>query len=394
MTGKRIAIVGAGPVGLEAALQARRRGHPFRVYERGRAGESMRQWGHVKMFSPFSMNRSVAGLDLLRSRGESLPDADAALTGAEFAESYLEPLAHVLDGGVQLETEVAGISRARALKGDFIADARRGQRPFRLLLRSGGREWTEEADVVLDCSGTFGNANPLGDGGGWAPGERAQAGDIVYGVPDVTRERARIAGRKVLVVGSGHSAATVIRQLASLQAETPGTQAVWAVRNRRETPCIEVENDPLPARAALAREVNALARDSAWLSWHPGRAVAAIEKSDGGLRVLLDGDEATDDVEVDLILAATGFRPDMALARELQAKLCYATEGTFNLAAALLGETGGDCLAIGSFGVESLMHPEPGYFALGMKSYGRTPDFLIRTGRDQVASVFDWLDAQ
>jgi hypothetical protein len=70
---------------------------------------------------------------------------------------------------------------------------------------------------------------------------------------------------------------------------------------------------------------------------------------------------------------------------------CWATEGTYKLAAALLGESAGDCLAISGFGAETLVHPEPGYFALGMKSYGRTPDFLIRTGHEQIASVLQWL---
>jgi hypothetical protein len=81
----------------------------------------------------------------------------------------------------------------------------------------------------------------------------------------------------------------------------------------------------------------------------------------------------------------------MNLARELQVQTCWATEGTYKLAAALLGETGGECLAVASFGAESLVHPEPGYFTLGMKSYGRTPDFLIRTGFEQLTSLLDWL---
>ena len=66
---------------------------------------------------------------------------------------------------------------------------------------------------------------------------------------------------------------------------------------------------------------------------------------------------------------------------------CWATEGTYKLAASLLGETGADCLAVAGFGAETLVHPEPNYFTLGTKSYGRTPDFLIRTGREQIDSL-------
>ncbi len=91
------------------------------------------------------------------------------------------------------------------------------------------------------------------------------------------------------------------------------------------------------------------------------------------------------------IIAATGYRPDLSLARELHVQTCWATEGTYKLAAALLGESAGDCLQVAGFGAETLAHPEPGYFTLGMKSYGRTPDFLIRTGREQIESVLDCL---
>ena len=54
----RLAILGAGPIGLEAALQAAAFKLPFVVYERGRIGEHLRQWGHVRLFSPFGMNSS------------------------------------------------------------------------------------------------------------------------------------------------------------------------------------------------------------------------------------------------------------------------------------------------------------------------------------------------
>ena len=98
-------------------------------------------------------------------------------------------------------------------------------------------------------------------------------------------------------------------------------------------------------------------------------------------------------IEVDEIIAATGFRPDLGLTRELQVQTCWATEGTYPLAAALLGEAGADCLQTPAFGVEMLRHPEPNFFTLGMKSYGRSSNFLLRTGYEQVALIFDWLSS-
>ncbi|HET9373807.1 MAG TPA: hypothetical protein VFO40_02475 [Chthoniobacterales bacterium] len=40
-------------------------------------------------------------------------------------------------------------------------------------------------------------------------------------------------------------------------------------------------------------------------------------------------------------------------------------------------------------GAETLAHPEPGFFTLGIKSYGRRSDFLIQAGQKQVQTVLD-----
>ena len=57
----RIAVVGAGPIGLEAALYARSLKYPVAVYELGRVGEHIQRWGHVRLFSPFGMNSTSLG---------------------------------------------------------------------------------------------------------------------------------------------------------------------------------------------------------------------------------------------------------------------------------------------------------------------------------------------
>src|SRR3989304_5810073 len=91
----RIAIVGAGPIGLEAAAHAVQAGFEVRVFERGRVAENVRGWGHVRLFSPFGINastwgrRTLAGDSLAATR---LPNADEILTGREFAERHLLPL--------------------------------------------------------------------------------------------------------------------------------------------------------------------------------------------------------------------------------------------------------------------------------------------------------------
>lgn len=377
---KRIAIVGAGPVGLEAALQAVERGYVVTIYERGVAGASVRDWGHVQMFSPFGMNASALGRKVLRET----PKDDAFLTGREYAEQYLQPIAESLGDRIQTGAKVRAMGRAEALKGDWIGMPEREQRPFQLLVEQDGRESIEEADVILDCTGTYGQANGLG-----VPGERDCADAILYGVPDVAGAmRSSFTGRRVLVVGGGHSAATTIKALAGLAETDPELRVDWVIRKPLEHPALEIPDDPLPARSALARSVNELSATADWLRVRVGSTVQELIRNGDGIEVKLNSET----IRADVIVAATGFRPDVTLARELQVSLCYATEGTLPLAAQLLGEAGGDCLAVGSFGVDTLRHPEPGYFALGMKSYGRSSDFLIRTGYEQVTAVMKALE--
>src|SRR5262249_48930957 len=141
--------------------------------------------------------------------------------------------------------------------------------------------------------------------------------------------------------------------------------------------------DPLPERARLAKACNRIAAeppDSTTV--FPGVVVKAVSRVERRFRVELrspaGGEMAP--LTVDRVLALVGYRPDLSLYRELHVHQCYASEGPMNLAAALLGKgsaAGGDCLARSSFGPDSLRNPEPGFFILGHKSYGRRSDFLL-----------------
>src|SRR5438309_956377 len=90
----RIAILGAGPIGLEAALYGRKLGFSVTVYERGRAAEHVRRWGHVRLFSPFGMNVTALGKAAIQAdnpRHEFPGDGDC-IAGKDHVAAYLEPL--------------------------------------------------------------------------------------------------------------------------------------------------------------------------------------------------------------------------------------------------------------------------------------------------------------
>jgi thioredoxin reductase len=387
----KIAVIGAGPVGLEAAVAAELRGCEVEIYERGEIADSVRRWGFVRMFSPFGMNASQAGVERLQQRGIAVPAADEILTGSEYASRYLEPLARSFGSRLHTHTEVLGVGRSRTMKTEKIGEPVRAETPFRLLLRDGDRERYADAEVIFDCSGTFQNPNPLGDGGLPALGEMENQDRIQYGTPDLKQMLGALPGNAhLLVAGGGHSAAHLICEAAKWKAQHPGFSITWILRRQNERPCTRLETDELPERDRLAAEANHLVENGE-VAYLAGTTVEFIHRKGDRLEITLAKGAGSESLLVDGIVSATGFRPDLQLTRELQVQTCWATEGTYKLAAALLGETGADCLAIPAFGAETLMHPEPNYFTLGMKSYGRTPNFLIQTGLRQIEDLLNRL---
>jgi 2-polyprenyl-6-methoxyphenol hydroxylase-like FAD-dependent oxidoreductase len=422
---RKIVILGGGPCGIEAALYAQTIGYQPTVYESAaEVGGNLTRWGFVRLFTPWRSIVSATGLAALKRLGLELPDLDSCPTGQEFVEAYLRPLAQCLQ--VHRGCKVVAVSRRGLLKSD-LGSAKRSLRPFRLLLERNGREMEDDAQIVIDASGVYGSPCFVGDGGIPAIGERAASSTqrVRYHIPDILgSDRAHYAGRRVLLVGGGFSAATALRSLAVLTRSDPSTQVVWATRTDSPQPLPLFEDDPLRERRALADEANAIAAAPpvGWrvVSGVVVRSIAAAA-ADAPLQVELRGvhderldvvhvdsvidderldvvhvdsvhDELLDVVHVDSVLALVGFKPDLEMTRELQVHQCYATEGPMKLAALISGSA--DCLRQRAHASEMLLNPEPGFFVIGSKSYGRSSNFLLSIGIEQVRSVFELINAQ
>lgn len=391
---RTIAIIGAGPIGVEAAVLAEERGWKVKVFEATAIGGNVSLWGHVLFFSPWHLNRSSWGVERLQASGLPLEDPKAFPTGQQFLEAYLRPLASTLASPVREGAWVEAVGRRDALKGEHIGQPDRSSGPFLLHVIEDGKESYEEADIVFDTSGVYGEPSNLGPGGIPALGESSAESFIERHIPDpLGADRDDYAGKRVLVVGAGHSAVTSLKNLYDLKAEEPGTQISWLIRGD-EAPYERFEDDPLPQRDAMGAFGNAAAKGKVeGITPLTGTHVWSLDaRSDGVVVTARTHEGEAREFTVDLIVSNVGYRPNLSLNRELQVHQCYASEGPMKLAASLLAASGGaDCLDQGSAGVDILKNPEPDFFVLGHKSYGRNSSFLLKIGYEQVREVLDHL---
>ncbi len=360
----RTAIIGGGPLGLEAALYAAHLGHAVWLFEReAEIAPDVRAWAHVEMFTPWAANRSPLGEAMLREalrtekiRVSKFPPGRIYPTGGEFLGLYLEPLAHLLGDSILLETRVVALGRSYLFPEEHSDDLqKRTVRRFRILTRSPREERIFTADYVIDATGITHTPRWLGAGGLPALGEMGGYRQIMHHAPDVKgRDRIHFLGKRTLLVGDGPSAATTIAALLEVVDREPHGSVVWATKSREEMPLPLVENDPLRRRDTLMKKVNLLVKKGhPRLQYSPITQVEAVQHSlaSGRFQVTLQVNHETQRLTVDTVVANVGYRRDA---------ITY----------------------------ERILHPnEPGLYFIGEKWAG-PGDFLLPAGRSQIREAF------
>ena len=440
-----VAILGAGPVGVEAALRSVSDG--YRTLLIGSVGEAVRSWGHVRMFTPWRMNTSERGRVLLAQQGRAPLPLDDCPTGAQLVEDYLKPVvAAIADRKSRLthadQSVAVSIRRQGFPKTAGVGSKSRAAAPF--VIRSqrvdhGGRDATLQwhAAVVLDCTGTAdGQLREQLDRDGYDglvpdPGLQDWSDPTLF--PGLPGGFGSDELKRFAVLGGGASAATDLVALA-----TTDKSLTLVTRSQRQ-PFAVLPDDPLPGRANLFAEAAGLVKggrvewfggvtvDGVGLIADPGQpSTTGRSRPDGlvdrlarpfgrdepeSVLFTIDGPQRQQVIGVgpngepvvigptyatafDYLIDDAGREPNTSLFRELQVHLCYATEGPMRLAAHLMSQDAAagdgpvDCLTQSGSDADLLATTEPGFFILGSKSYGRRSNFLLRAGLEQVDALF------
>jgi len=384
---KTVAILGAGPVGLAAAAHTLERGLTPVVLEAGpQVGHAVRQWSHVRMFSPWQYNIDKAAERLLAASGWNAPAPDQYPTGGDLAAQYLEPLATrtPLKDRIRTASMVTSVGRAGF---DKMKSNGRAFAPFTIRYQNGKGPEQFEADAVIDATGTWFSPNPAGADGLPAIGEREMQTQIAYGMPDVLGgDRPRYAGRTVAVLGSGHSAIGTLIDLVKLKDEAPKTEVIWLLRGEQPEKAFGGgANDKLAARGALGAAFASLVA-SGKICVEAGFRVAHLSRANDKLRIGAGSACCGRHVAVDELVVSTGFRPDFDFLREVRLALDPAVECPPALAP-LIDPNIHSCGTVRPHGARELAQPDPSFYIAGMKSYGRAPTFLMMTGYEQVRSI-------
>jgi hypothetical protein len=273
---------------------------------------------------------------------------------------------------------------------DRTRTANRLTTPFLLRLSEHGDVTEVTVRAVIDASGTYRSPNSLASSGLEPLGLPEVADLVSHALPDVLgRDRIRFAGRHTTVVGAGHSAANTLLNLAALAESEPGTRITWVIRNASAVRVTTSPDDELQARASLGSRVDALVASGA-IEVLDRFEIVRLSRQGDAIRIL--GSRAGELVEhdTDLVVNATGFRPNLDMLREVRLELDDIVEAPRRLAP-LIDPNVHTCGTVEPHGFAELQQPENGFFLAGMKSYGRAPTFLLATGYEQVRSITAWL---
>ncbi len=379
-----VAILGAGPIGLAVAAHLKAYNVPFIILEKYEVAANVASWEHVQLFSPWEFNVDSAAKKLLEQTGWVMPTKDDIPTGKALREDYLVPLSELFKEQLHTNEEVLAITKQDT---DKMKTTNRASKPFLIFTKNGQATKTYKASAIIDATGTWGHASPAVSHGVYLPSERAATDKITYMIPNVSVQTSRYANKRIAVVGGGHSAINSLLQLVTLKETYPETEITWILRKKRVEDALGGgTDDELVARGELGLKMKTIIANKTIQVETPFYIQSVLEKEEG---LLLKGTDCKIG-PFDELIVNTGNRPDFSFHRELRYDVDSSTEAVSAIAS-LIDPNFHSCGSVPAHGEKELRQPEPNFYIVGSKSYGRAPTFLMATGYEQVRSIAAYL---
>ncbi len=384
---QHVAIIGAGPIGLAAAAHLHRQGIPFSIFESGaRPGSAISKWGHVRMFSPWRHNMDETCVEMLRqSRAWNAPDQEHIPTGDELVRDYLEPLASLpsIRPHLKLGATVLAVTRNEA---DRSWQNDRDKIPFQITFEETVLGRTEQrrmlATAVLDASGLMHSPRPVGSNGLPIDGEEPDNPRVLYHCPN--RDEIHQMGRRILVIGSGHTAMQCLVALGHKQSTADYEREIhWAVRGDSPEPYLRVQGkDRFPGRLALHEKTRQLLDRENFDVLCSARFARMASMGTEVEMTWLGGESRV----YDQVVVAAGYKPQYSMTSELQLEFHPVFECPAGMSAVVEAAQHA-CSEVPSHGEVELRHPEKDFYIVGMRSFGRASSFFLVAGYEQVRTI-------
>ena len=301
-----IAIIGAGPVGLEAAIYARFLGYFVSIFEQRRVAHRMLDWHDRSLDVTVKECTTSMGHAAIAAQNPEYVrrGADEVFTGHTYAEEYLLPLAKtdLLFDDIHFLSPVVDVSRYRTFITDEIDRQERCNDEFRILVDGRHRgAWVSRADVVIDCRGTTQKLSGIGPGGGLAIGESALRDSFLLHTPlDRKFEAKSVVGKHVCLLGQSMRAAQFALEYLTRFGNGANGRLTWILRPDRLHDCRVVTK----ALDAISKE------PSCNMVTIESLGVEQIQRNDAGSYLLkfLKDDDSTVELQCDAVVALTHGR--------------------------------------------------------------------------------------
>lgn len=380
-------IIGAGPIGIEAAIYAKKLGvEPLILESAPVIAPTLEALGNLTLYPAAKLMMTPLGLEWV---GEA--SSINLFTAKTYRDFYLLPLVEKSGLRIELNCRVESIARSGVTLGVISVEARKAA-PFKLLLTTEQGPQTLFAEHIIDASGVYQAPLPLGDNRVVVEGEAEHCLNIEYQIVDFVKHFEHYNGRKILLFGDTYLAYSSLQRFVELKARWSPTTQLTCIKEQAARPFYKDELTKAGAHRYVEMEAN-IQQDSLLsnkVSFVDQARVMAIhfdamEESNWMLDLCRSNQPLR--LQADRVISNYGFQVDPSLWQDLHIESSYVTGGPAAYAHALLNALKGGEVSQ-AMPAYALKNPEPNFYIIGAKSYGSQAGFISRIGLGQIVALF------